>query len=377
MELNHTARRISVIRKIGWLSVASMLALAMLAPTAAPTFAAVSGAIWTSLGDGTAVNANIYDAKEDVYLNGGPQNCGQSGGLPDGNYYFQVTDPSGAILLSSDALKFRQVKVVNGVIAGISGTGNHITGTGGCNGGLPVQLQPYNTTPNNGGEYSLDLATLADVGDCAGFDANSAAFNFLSCTNGKNDNYKVRLAAPAIAIQKVADPIIVPASGGDVTYTYTVSNPGDTGLTNVSVEDDKCDAPSYVSGDTIANGLLDLSESWVFTCSTFITVPTTNTAIAHGWDGDTEVTAQDQAFVDVAPLTTTSSTTTSSTTTSSTTTQVLGETDDPGVSLPPTDGIDGSSAPSSVSWRVLLIIAAALLASVMVMGSTKAATRRR
>src|SRR5260221_10332799 len=49
--------------------------------------APLSGAIYTSIGDGTAVNHNIYNAKSDVYLNGGPQN--QNGpGLPDGIYYF-------------------------------------------------------------------------------------------------------------------------------------------------------------------------------------------------------------------------------------------------------------------------------------------------
>ena len=375
MELNHTARRISVIRKVGWLSVASMLALAMLAPTAAPTLAAVplSGAIWTSLGDGSAVNANIYDNKVDVYLNGGPQNCGNSTGLPDGDYYFQVSDPSGVPLLSSDAIKFRQVKVVTGVIAGISGAGNHNVGTVGCNGGLPVQLQPYDTTSNGGGEYKLALATLADVKDCPGFDENSATFNFLSCTNGKSDNFKVRLEAPAIAIVKVADPTIVPAGGGTVTYTYTVSNPGDTALSNVTVEDDKCLNPAYVSGDTNTNALLDLSESWLFNCAALITVPTTNTAIAHGRDGDTEVTAQDQAFVAVAPPTTPPTTPPTITPSQG----VLSETDVPVVTLPPTDGLFGSSAPSSDGWRVLFIVAAALLASVLVMAPKKGLSRRR
>jgi hypothetical protein len=36
--------------------------------------AAFSGAIYTSLGDGTVVNQNLYASKPLVYLNGGPQN---------------------------------------------------------------------------------------------------------------------------------------------------------------------------------------------------------------------------------------------------------------------------------------------------------------
>lgn len=62
-----------------------------------------NGGIYTSTGSGATVNGNVYSSKDDVYLNGGPQN--QSGqGLPDGRDHFQVTSPSGAQLLSSDAI---------------------------------------------------------------------------------------------------------------------------------------------------------------------------------------------------------------------------------------------------------------------------------
>ena len=77
-----------------------------------------SGAIYTTLADGTKVNANIYELRSDVYLNGGPQNL-NSPGLPDGVYFFQVTDPSGATLLSLDDAIYRQVLVFNGAIFGV------------------------------------------------------------------------------------------------------------------------------------------------------------------------------------------------------------------------------------------------------------------
>jgi hypothetical protein len=186
--------RSRTFRTLGWLGVAGLLAAAIAGPTSA---APLDGAIWTSLADGSSVNANKYEAKTDVYLNGGPQNCGGSNGLPDGDYYFQVTDPSGATLLSSDAIKFRQVKVVNEVISGVSGSGNHAVGTAGCNGGLPVQLMPFDDTPNNGGEYSLDLAPIGEVAACEGFDEDEP-FNFLDCnTSSKNDNFKVGEADPS------------------------------------------------------------------------------------------------------------------------------------------------------------------------------------
>src|SRR5262245_37439426 len=64
---------------------------------------AISGAIFTTDSAGS-VNVNIYQFKSDVYLNGGPPAhapCAAAG-LPDGNYYFQVTNPSGTLLLSTD-----------------------------------------------------------------------------------------------------------------------------------------------------------------------------------------------------------------------------------------------------------------------------------
>lgn len=60
----------------------------------------VSGAIFTTDSICNRPNVNIYDAKEDVYLNGGPQHPGAAG-LPDGYYYVKVTEPDGTLLGTS------------------------------------------------------------------------------------------------------------------------------------------------------------------------------------------------------------------------------------------------------------------------------------
>jgi hypothetical protein len=102
-----------------------------------------SGAIYTTLGDGSEVNFNIYDAKEDVHLNGGPGPGAPPGAaaLEDGDYVFQVTDPSGGTLLSEDLPECRQVTVIGGVFdntntspAGLQASSRAVNG----NGGYPV-----------------------------------------------------------------------------------------------------------------------------------------------------------------------------------------------------------------------------------------------
>jgi hypothetical protein len=60
----------------------------------------VSGAVFTTDVGCTGVNLNIYTAKSDVYLDGGPAHPGAAG-LPEGSYYVQVTTPDGTLLGTS------------------------------------------------------------------------------------------------------------------------------------------------------------------------------------------------------------------------------------------------------------------------------------
>src|SRR3972149_5877029 len=72
--------------------------------------------------DGAILNENAhYPDKREVYLDGGPgPNAPKdAAGLPDGDYAFQVTDPSGAVLLSEDAAKCRVVRVDNGTMVAL------------------------------------------------------------------------------------------------------------------------------------------------------------------------------------------------------------------------------------------------------------------
>lgn len=80
--------------------------------------------------------------------------------------------------------------------------------------------------------------------------------------------------AGAIAVDKTVSPGVIQA-GGTVTYTYKVTNTGTAVLHAVTISDNKCSPVSGPTGDN-GNGVLDLQETWTYTCTTTISVDTTN-----------------------------------------------------------------------------------------------------
>lgn len=163
-------------------------AFAVLAMTTATLAGPLAGAIFTTVEDGSRVNANIYDAREDVYLDGGPGDQAPAGAaaLPAGDYYFQVTEPAGKVLLSEDPIFMRRVRVSDdGVIVAAS---HHATGVDvdhAAQGALTVQLMPYAETPNNGGVYKVWMTPVRQYRDGRG------NFGFIHSWS-KTDVFKVR-----------------------------------------------------------------------------------------------------------------------------------------------------------------------------------------
>jgi uncharacterized repeat protein (TIGR01451 family) len=74
----------------------------------------------------------------------------------------------------------------------------------------------------------------------------------------------VDVITPGIHVVKSGPVVAFP--GETVTFTFQVTNVGDTPLSNVTVTDNVCGPATYQSGDVGANGKLDLTETWVFTC---------------------------------------------------------------------------------------------------------------
>jgi hypothetical protein len=219
------------IRMLGWIAVASMLAVALIGPSAVGVFG-LTAAVYTSNADGSVVNANIYAAKADVYLTGGP--CPNGGDLPDGDYYFEVLQPAGGgELLSSDAIGERKFTIEDGFIRSASG---HVTHTLICDAtGITVQLLPYGDSSN--GTYKLQIATASSVEACAGFNAASTTFQFCQQADQKSDNFRVGVEAPSNspsnppsvpASEPASNPPSVPASNPPSGGVEGTSTPGIT-----------------------------------------------------------------------------------------------------------------------------------------------------
>lgn len=149
--------RLKVSRAIGVLTAVAVSGMLHLPAASAEP---VSGAIFTTDATCGGTNVNIFGTKDAVYLDGGPAHTGAAG-LPDGNYYVRVTDPSGATVLGTSGLA-TPVSVSGGEFAMCYQ--------------LSALVGGYADTPNAGGEYkvwvSLDMTFV-----------NSST---------KTDNFKVR-----------------------------------------------------------------------------------------------------------------------------------------------------------------------------------------
>jgi hypothetical protein len=172
---------------------------------------APSGAIFTTLIDGSEVNFNQYNAPEDVYLDGGPGRGApdDAAGLDAGPYVFQVTNPSGRTLLSTDLAEYRQFTVSGGVIVSTAPSScPHETGIDENEDqfAITVQLMPFAETNNPGGVYKVwvtpredYLAGCAELGvpnglavvDCG---SNAGNFHGFIPAHSKTDNFKIKQA---------------------------------------------------------------------------------------------------------------------------------------------------------------------------------------
>ncbi|MDP3954550.1 MAG: ice-binding family protein [bacterium] len=95
------------------------------------------------------------------------------------------------------------------------------------------------------------------------------------------------LPPPLINVVKVPTPLALSSGPGTVTYDYVVTNVGIVALSNVTVNDNRCNSTVFVSGDANSNSMLDTNETWMYRCTAVLSETTTNTVTvtgqANGW----------------------------------------------------------------------------------------------
>ena len=193
-----------------------------------------------------AVNCNIYDGKQYVWMNGGPQDAGK---LENGTYFFAVLAPGGqgggqnpndgttnnlsdlsptTSKGAGDAYTAR-IFTVNGGTISYSGPHDYANNT--------IRLMPYDDTPNNGGVYILAICRLGDIGGTLTYPVVPSACKYdafkVRAGDGTGSDSELLTVAKTAAggytttyawdIAKVANPTFVNASGATATITYNVT----------------------------------------------------------------------------------------------------------------------------------------------------------
>jgi len=143
------------------------------------------------------------------------------------------------------------------------------------------QAYQYDVTETNDPNYTRTFS-----GDC-----NSLGQVFLNPFENKvciitNNDVNAAIVAPVpplIDVVKVPTPLALPAGPGSVLYTYTTRNIGTVPMTNVTMVGDTCSPIVLASGDANNNSILEVNETWTYTCTANLTATHTNTVVATGW----------------------------------------------------------------------------------------------
>ena len=94
--------------------------------------------------------------------------------------------------------------------------------------------------------------------------------------NGCTESIEVTIIDSCIAIVKTGvfndeDGDLCSDENETIRYTFTVTNQGSIGLSNISVTDPLVSPITFVSGDTNNDGVLDVTETWIYSGSYAIT----------------------------------------------------------------------------------------------------------
>jgi hypothetical protein len=119
-------------------------------------------------------------------------------------------------------------------------------------------------------------------------DAHGASLSGLVIKAGETWQCTITNERKQPLIKVVKDGPATAYSGDRLTFTFTVTNPGNEPLTDVTVSDDKCSP--VTKSDNLTDTVLDMGDTWHYTCSYVATHnmgdtnPVVNTVTATGKD---------------------------------------------------------------------------------------------
>ncbi|PJC53265.1 MAG: hypothetical protein CO029_03700, partial [Candidatus Magasanikbacteria bacterium CG_4_9_14_0_2_um_filter_41_10] len=177
-----------------------------------------------------------------------------------------VNDSGGAKVISEFPLFIDGGSVTSGVVSTTS-IGSHTVS----------ETSDFHYMSVIGGDCATDgtiTLALGDVKTCTITNDDIAASGSL---------YHYTPVPPLIDVVKVPSPLALPKGPGTVKYTYTLHNIGTVPVNNVTMVGDTCSPITLISGDTNVDAILDVNETWVYTCSTILTKTHTNIITATGW----------------------------------------------------------------------------------------------
>lgn len=226
----------------------------------------VAGSPAAGSASGTSYTLPIgtYTVSEDMPL---PSGYAQTSVICDGQSTSTVTVAAGSTktctITNNDIAP--QLTVIKHVINDNSGTNSasdftmNVSGTNVSSSSFPGS-ESGTTVTLNAGSYGVTESTAAgyDVSYSADCSGSIALGQSKTCIVTNNDK-----PHPCIHVDKSGPASANP--GETVTYTFTVTNTGDTPLSVKSVNDSIAGQGTYVSGDTNENGKLDTTETWIYT----------------------------------------------------------------------------------------------------------------
>ncbi len=174
--------------------ISTFLRLLPLLLLSVPLRAEVPGAAFALNRQGNHLEGNAFPRKDGVYFSGGPRGACTAPGLASGIWCFQVTDPAGTVLLTTDPIAQRCIRVAGGVFVEYLGTTRPASAVGPC-GALNVRLAPFAPTPYPIGEYKIWLTRIEDY-DPLG----SNLFGFDPALS-KSDNFRVNTQGPQTVLR--------------------------------------------------------------------------------------------------------------------------------------------------------------------------------